>query len=114
LSAPLPAAAHRVSLDGPAVPAILPPGPLAGRVSFDEQDALAERNDTLWDLVVQLRDHVEHLRGERAAQAEEIKRLRVALADAAHELKVLRANALSPAEAIQSRRIKPPTGPQVH
>ena len=78
--------------------------------SFDEQDALAERNDTLWDLVVQLRDHVEHLRGERAAQAEEIKRLRVALADAAHELKVLRANALSPAEAIQSRRIKPPTG----
>ncbi len=53
--------------------------------------ALDRRNDTLWDLVVHLRDYVEQLRAERHALREETQQLRTALAEATEEVRVLRA-----------------------
>lgn len=44
-----------------------------------ERDAALERGDSLWDLVVHLRDQVEQLRAERHAQEHEIRQLRAQL-----------------------------------
>jgi peptidoglycan hydrolase CwlO-like protein len=86
----------------------LPPRPLDGRVD-DPADlsgrdaALDQRNDTLWDLVVHLRDYVEQLRSERHTLREEAQMLRDALAEAVEEVRVLRASQLAANSNEQAR-----------
>ncbi len=86
----------------------LPPRPLDGTVD-DPADltggdaALDQRNDTLWDLVVHLRDYVEQLRSERHTLRQEAQMLRDALAEAAEEVRVLRASQLAANSNEQAR-----------
>jgi hypothetical protein len=69
----------------------LPHGPAGERAIRAERDgALDQRNDTLWDLVVHLRDYVEQLRAERHTLREEAQQLRDALAEATEEVRALR------------------------
>jgi hypothetical protein len=86
----------------------LTPRPLDGRVDdpadlADRDAALDQRNDTLWDLVVHLRDYVEQLRSERHTLREEAQMLRDALAEAAEEVRVLRASQLAANSNEQAR-----------
>ena len=64
---------------------------IPGPARSDRDMALDQRNDTLWDLVVHLRDYVEQLRAERHALREEARQLRTALAEATEEARALRA-----------------------